>query len=101
MLAVKMHEDVVLTQEQGNYECGNMYSQEMISKVEADVLSKLDYRLNYATSLDFLIQILFVDQAPERTNLHKVEYSCSRRNLQKYNHIRELLQQCLPIIHLC
>ena len=61
MMAVKMHEDVVLTQDQGNFECGNQYSPEMIAKVETDILIKLDFRLNYATSLELLSQVLFVD----------------------------------------
>ena len=62
MLAVKMHEDVVLTQEQGNYECGNAYNTQMIAMVEKDLITKLDFNLNYTTSLDFLLQILFLDQ---------------------------------------
>ena len=55
MLAVKMHEDVVLTQEQGNYECGNTYDIEMIAMVEKDLISKLGFNLNYTTSLEFLL----------------------------------------------
>jgi len=38
-----------------------MYSNEMIAKVEQDILIKLDFKLNYATSLDLLMQILYVD----------------------------------------
>tara|TARA_B110000305_G_C19264810_1_gene551371 strand:- start:629 stop:832 length:204 start_codon:yes stop_codon:yes gene_type:complete len=62
MISIKMHEDVVLTQDQGNYECGKIYKNEMIAKVEEDILVKLDFRLNAPTSLDFLLQILFLDQ---------------------------------------
>jgi hypothetical protein len=61
MLAVKMHEDVVLTQQQGNYECGNTYSIEMIAMVEQDMVKKLGFNLNYTTSLEFIMQILFLD----------------------------------------
>ena len=58
MLAVKMHEDVVLTQEQGNQECSNIYNTQMMALVEQDIVKKLDYKLNYATSLDFILQVL-------------------------------------------
>jgi hypothetical protein len=63
MLAVKMHEDVVLTQQQGNFECGNAFSVEMIAMVEQDIITKLGFNLNYTTSLEFLMQVLFLDNS--------------------------------------
>ena len=84
MLAVKMHEDVVLTQEQGNYECGNTYNIDMICMVEYDIIKKLGFQLNYTTSLEFLIQILFHEESSDR-----------------YTQIQNLVEQCLPIIYMC
>jgi hypothetical protein len=43
MLAVKMQEDVVLTQEQAEYECQNLYNRDMIAMVELDMVKKLNY----------------------------------------------------------
>jgi hypothetical protein len=48
----------------------------MIAKVETDILMKLDFRLNYATSLELLSQIMFVDLVGDEK-----EDSCSDRNL--------------------
>lgn len=86
MLAVKMHEDVVLTQQQGNYECGNTYNQEMIAMVEQDMIKKLGFNLNYTTSLDFIMQILFLD---------------NHENFDRYAQIQNLVEQCIPIIFVC
>lgn len=61
MLAVKMHEDVVLTHEQANQECQNQFNLEMISMVETDMCQKLNFRLNYPTSLDLILQFLYLD----------------------------------------
>ena len=43
MLAVKMQEDVVLTQEQACSECSQNYSQEMMMMVEQDIVFKLGF----------------------------------------------------------
>ena len=43
MLAVKMQEDVVLTQEQANMECQNQYNIQMMEAVEHDMFKKLNY----------------------------------------------------------
>jgi len=43
MIAVKNFEDVVLTQEQASFECGNHFTTQMIAMVEKDILEKLDF----------------------------------------------------------
>jgi hypothetical protein len=37
------------------------YSSEMIEMVEQDVVKKLDFQLNYPTSLDFVLQVLYLE----------------------------------------
>jgi hypothetical protein len=37
------------------------YNNEMIEMVEQDIVKKLDFTLNYATSLDFVLQILYLE----------------------------------------
>lgn len=90
MLAVKMHEDVVLTQDQGNYECSMAYNNEMIEMVEQDIVKKLDFRLNYATSLDFVLQILYLEDSGQ-----------GKVHIDKVTQIQNLITQALPIIFLC
>lgn len=68
MMAVKMQEDVVLTQEQANMECKHMYSLQMMQMVEHDMFRKMDFNLNVPTSLDFLLQLLYLE---ERTTIEK------------------------------
>ena len=62
MLAVKMLEDVVLTQEQANYECGNVYSPDMIAQIEFDMVKALDYQMNFPVATDFFLHLLLMDQ---------------------------------------
>ena len=45
----------------------------MIAKVETDILMKLDFRLNYPTSLELLSQIMLVEYANDN--------SCSDTNM--------------------
>ena len=61
----------------------------MIAMVEKDLLQKLGFNLNYTTSLEFLLQILFLEQEDETE-----EFST-------FNQIQNLLEQVIPIIYIC
>lgn len=89
MLAVKMQEDVVLTQEQANMECKFLYSVQMMQMVELDMIKKLSYNLNLPTSLDILLQLLYLDDEGQLASI------------DKSLHIQNLVSQALPIIYLC
>jgi hypothetical protein len=58
----------------------------MIAMVEQDMIKKLGFNLNYTTSLEFLLQILFLD---------------NHENFERYGQIQNLVEQCLPIIFVC
>jgi hypothetical protein len=66
------------------------YSSEMIEMVEQDVVKKLDFQLNYPTSLDFVLQVLYLEDQGQG----KVE-------IEKVIQIQNLIQQAMPIILLC
>ena len=49
------------------------YNNEMIEMVEQDIVKKLDFRLNYATSLDFVLQILYLEDSGQgKVKIEKV-----------------------------
>ena len=89
MLAVKMQEDVVLTHEQAHIECQQQFATEMMEMVERDMLTKFDYSLNTPTSLDLVLQLLYLDDNGELAGPLK----CMQ--------IQNMVTQCLPILFLC
>lgn len=66
------------------------YNNEMIEMVEQDIVKKLDFRLNYATSLDFVLQILYLEDSGQ-----------GKVHIDKVTQIQNLITQALPIIFLC
>jgi len=59
ILAVKINEDRILSLQQGEFECNNNYSTEMIEKTERTMLLLLEFQTNLPTPMDFLQFLLY------------------------------------------
>lgn len=54
ILAMKINEDRFLPLSQAAYECGNVYTTEMIEKTERTMLNLIEFQTNIPTPMDFI-----------------------------------------------